>query len=170
MRDGDFLGILRFGVLHLLKKLKQLSNAQLRVYWITQKIIASLGHSRLILTDMLVFGVRGKSQRFSRIVCEKENGPALSSLHHAAHLCGNTGCVTRKHLKWKTAKENDLDKDAHGTRQDGERNPNAKLSLEDVRAIRRLGKVASYRELAEKYDITPESMSNVLQYATWKNV
>lgn len=50
-----------------------------------------------------------------RIVCEWENGPPPTPEHEAAHSCGNghKGCVNRRHLSWKTRKENAEDRTLH---------------------------------------------------------
>lgn len=51
----------------------------------------------------------------SRRLCEEAYGPPPTPKHHAAHSCGNghLGCVTRRHLSWKTPKENGADRIAH---------------------------------------------------------
>lgn len=72
-----------------------------------------------------------------RMACEEQNGPPPTPEHVAAHSCGNghLGCVTKKHLSWKTPKENSADMLIHGTHIRGERSPNAKLTEKDVREI-----------------------------------
>ena len=59
----------------------------------------------------------GMDRYVHRFVCAAENGPAPTPQHQAAHSCGNghLGCVSRKHLSWKTQAENEADKIAHGT-------------------------------------------------------
>lgn len=58
-----------------------------------------------------------KKVRSYRMSCEIENGPAPSPEHDAAHLCGrgHEGCVSRKHLAWKSRVENAADRVLHGT-------------------------------------------------------
>jgi hypothetical protein len=52
----------------------------------------------------------------SRLVCEHVNGPPPTPEHQAAHSCGNghEACCTKRHLSWKTAKENSDDRPIHG--------------------------------------------------------
>ena len=58
-------------------------------------------------------------------------GPPPSEIHQAAHLNGVRDDNRLANLEWKTPKENDRDKDVHGTRQD-----NKKLTAEQVAEIR----------------------------------
>lgn len=52
-----------------------------------------------------------------RRVCEEANGPAPTPKHEAAHSCGggHLACCTKRHLSWKTPKENQADRIIHGT-------------------------------------------------------
>ena len=53
-----------------------------------------------------------KNHRVHRRLCEEIHGPPPTPSHQAAHECnnGHQGCVAKNHLKWKTPKENSLDK------------------------------------------------------------
>ena len=109
----------------------------------------------------------GKTCLVTRIVCEHEHGPPPTPKHHAAHLCGkgNLGCVNRKHLAWKTPKENNADKLLHGTAQRGGRNGFAKLTESQVLLIRSSAKLQ--RELAEEYGLSPGAISNIKLRKRW---
>lgn len=52
----------------------------------------------------------------SRLSCEEANGAPPTPEHQAAHSCGNghLGCVTKRHLSWKTSLGNAADKKHHG--------------------------------------------------------
>lgn len=52
-----------------------------------------------------------------RIMCELAHGPAPFEMAQAAHSCGmgHKGCVSPRHLRWATPKENAADKVLHGT-------------------------------------------------------
>lgn len=54
-----------------------------------------------------------------------------------AHRCGNgqNGCVTKRHLRWSTQKENVADTLAHGTRNRGARNGQAVITPEQALEI-----------------------------------
>lgn len=61
--------------------------------------------------------VNGEHVLAHRWVCEKVHGPAPTLLHEAAHSCGkgHEACVNKRHLSWKTHKDNHDDRHAHGT-------------------------------------------------------
>jgi len=78
----------------------------------------------------------GRYRLVHRFVCEKTKGHAPRPGLHAAHVCGNRKCVNPRHLSWKTPIENEADKVRHGTLLAGQRHPNAKLTDDEVTAIR----------------------------------
>ena len=59
----------------------------------------------------------GRVEYVHRMVCEERHGPPPTPKHDAAHSCGkgHEGCVTKRHLSWKTHKENMADAIEHGT-------------------------------------------------------
>lgn len=63
------------------------------------------------------FNWGGRKRKVHRIVCEEVNGDAPTDTHEAAHECGkgHLGCVSPRHLSWKTRAENEADKKRHGT-------------------------------------------------------
>ena len=65
-------------------------------------------------------------------------GPKPTPKHIVAHWDNDEGNNFYKNLRWATNKENDLDKDRHGTRPKGLYNGNAKLSDAKVNRIRKL--------------------------------
>ena len=114
----------------------------------------------------------GKSYLVSRIVCEKANGPAPTPQHEAAHSCGHgdRGCLTKKHLSWKTRAENESDKVGHGTSPHGKRPGNSRLSESDVRRILADGGRTKQRELAARFGVSQTSIANVLLRKTWTDI
>jgi hypothetical protein len=111
----------------------------------------------------------GKKFFVSRLVCEAEHGPPPSPEHHAAHSCGNgdKGCVTRKHVSWKTPKENNADKLEHGTLARGERNGRAKLSPDQVREILALKGKLLQREIAQMFGVGQVQVSRIHRRDKW---
>jgi len=71
-------------------------------------------------------------------VLEKTVGKRPKSLE-MRHHCGNSKCCNPRHLSWSTHLENIGDQVLHGTNYDkhGENNPNAKLTIDQVRYIRK---------------------------------
>lgn len=91
--------------------------------------------------------------------------------HHASHINGNPSDNRLVNLCWKTAKENDLDKDLHGTRQNGIKHGMAKLTDEDVIEIRRLRREGMRgMDIAVKYKVTPQNISHIVLGKLWKHL
>ena len=115
------------------------------------------------------FVTKGVKQYVHRIACEAENGPPPSPKHEASHSCGNGrgGCVTRRHLSWKTHTENMADKLIHGTHNRGERARHAKLTETDVRTIRSLRGVRPQDEIAGMFGVSRTTISSVHIGKNW---
>jgi hypothetical protein len=113
-------------------------------------------------------------QSVCRRVCEGIHGPAPTALHQAAHSCGNgkRGCVTPKHLKWKTPKENAADMVVHGTVLAGEKNPWAKLDAVQVHSIRTLyGMLGqTQQEIADQFGVNQRHVSKIVNRQIWGHV
>lgn len=105
----------------------------------------------------------------SRLVCIEVNGPPPTPEHEAAHECGRGkhGCVTKRHLSWKTPVENKADELIHGTRNRGERQGGSKLKEEDVREIRLLKGTISPRELAKRFGVSQGAISCIYRGVSW---
>lgn len=84
-----------------------------------------------------VQGFQGKVYRAHQLVARYYLGPCPEGME-IRHLCGRgaSGCVTASHLRYGTRSENQRDAYRHGRSQAGRRNGNAKLSEQDVIAIR----------------------------------
>lgn len=111
----------------------------------------------------------GKRQIVSRLVCAAIHGADPTGNSDAAHSCGNghLGCVTARHLSWKTRSGNIADMVAHGTARRGENAPASKLTSEDVRIIRSLSKTKSQREIADIFGVRQPAISRVLSGSRW---
>lgn len=111
----------------------------------------------------------GKMCEVHRLVCEKTNGPPPSPKHEAAHSCGNghEGCITKRHLSWKTRAENIADRLIHGTHNRGERHYGAKLTEEAVREILSLKGKASLKEISSLFGISEGHVSHLHAGRTW---
>lgn len=104
-----------------------------------------------------------------RLLCEAVHGPAPSGKHEAAHICGRgaEGCVNKRHLTWKTHKENMADQLVHGTRAFGEKNGNAVLTEQDILAIRSLSGKALHREIAAQFGVARGTVSDIIGRRRW---
>lgn len=105
----------------------------------------------------------------SRLVCQEVNGQAPSSQHEAAHSCGNgnIGCVSGRHLSWKTHAENMADTIDHGTSKRGSENPMAKLTSSQVSQIVELRGRMPQRAIARLYQISQSAVSDIHLGRRW---
>lgn len=95
--------------------------------------------------------------------------PAFGAL--LMHSCDNPRCVRPDHLRVGTPAENYADSRAKGRNTRGERNANAKVTADDVRAIRaavRSG--ARVRDLAARYDLQAGTIYSIARGRIWKHV
>lgn len=106
----------------------------------------------------------------SRVMCIKAHGEPESKLMEAAHSCGNgvEGCMNPKHLSWKTHTENENDKNKHKTRYRGSDCSFSKYDWPLIRSIRADSKEMRNKDIAEKYNITRQMVSNITLNKSWK--
>jgi len=112
---------------------------------------------------------KGAATKASRVMCMLAHGQPPSPELEAAHSCGkgHLGCVHPQDLRWDTPKGNCADRVEHGTENRGERQWMAKLSREDVLAIRRQAGGISHRALAKQYGVSRMTITNILNRDTW---
>lgn len=127
------------------------------------------GYRRYMLRN-----VAGKKYHYTAhaLVCELFHGPKPSRLYQVAHHDGNKLNNHYSNLRWATAKENNADKTRHGTQQRGEKNYNAKLTDEIVRAIRaeHTGRYGNLKHLSRKFGIPYQYVWDICHYRCWKHV
>lgn len=104
-----------------------------------------------------------------RALCEAAHGPPPTPEHEAAHSCGNghLRCVTKRHLSWKTPKENAADRLIHGTHSAGEKNGNARLTEAQVREILAIRGTTTQASIARRYGVTPQTIHEIYKGKTW---
>lgn len=114
---------------------------------------------------------RGGSKDLAyRWVCEKVHGPPPAKNIHAAHQCGrgSSGCVSGRHVEWKTPSENEKDKLRHGTDHRGERHHNTRFTADQVRAIRSIPYTITNREIADLVGSSNSSISRIRAGVDWR--
>jgi len=114
--------------------------------------------------------IKGRAQYVSRIICEKVYGAAPSEKHQAAHSCGKgrDACVNHRHLRWATNAENQADRIAHGTSNQGSRNGRSQLSDEKVIEIdRRLRRGHRSIDIAADLGINAKNVGNIKCGRNW---
>ena len=120
-------------------------------------------------------GGRGVIRRFGqtrlvhRLACIEVHGQPPTLEHEAAHSCGNghLGCVNPNHIQWETRRQNAADMVAHGRSTRGEKNPAAKLTADDVQAIRTLEGSMPQREIASLFGIAQQNVSDICRGKRW---
>lgn len=111
----------------------------------------------------------GKGGNVSRYLCLDVNGAPPTPKHQAAHSCGNghLGCVTKRHLSWKTPKDNTADKLIHGTHNRGERQGASKITEGQAREILALKGVEPQTALAARYGISRSAVADIHVGKNW---
>lgn len=115
------------------------------------------------------FHVKRRAVSASTYACEKAHGPRPTPQHEAAHSCGKGHllCCNPRHLRWATTKENHADKLRHGTVMLGEKNNSAKLTADQVRAIREMLGRTPQHEIARRFGVQQMTISKIARGKTW---
>ena len=82
------------------------------------------------------------------------------------HTCDIPLCVNPNHLRLGTILDNINDRDTRGRTAVGERHGRSKLTIQQVRTIRRVKKPVSI--LAQQYEVDPKTIRNILTRKTWR--
>jgi hypothetical protein len=101
----------------------------------------------------------------SRVSWEHFRGPIPSGLH-VLHKCDNPECANPDHLFLGTPKDNARDAVAKGRYAKGERHGMAKLTADDVRAIRADSRPAL--EIAAQYGLHYETVNSLRRGINWE--
>ena len=112
-----------------------------------------------------------KTRRICRLVLETFVGLRPKNME-CRHL---DGVRTNSHLEnliWGTPKENQADRNMHGTANIGERNGQAKLTTTKVQTIRQMYKLKQWRqwELAKMFNVGQDTISLIVNYKLWKHL
>lgn len=123
------------------------------------------------------FHVAGKTVLAHRFAYELYFGSIAPGIV-VCHRCDNPPCVNPAHLFAGTTSDNQRDKVAkgravsNGPKIKGEGNGRARLSAEDVVAIRALHAATgeSAARIADRYGISPTAARKIVVRETWKHV
>lgn len=113
----------------------------------------------------------GKRCGAHRLMCALANGsPPAGAIVNAAHECGNghLGCVSPRHLVWKTKSENEADRVKHGTDSRGEKCVKSVMTAAQVieaRARARNGE--SISEVARSMHLCVNTVYSAVIGRTW---
>jgi hypothetical protein len=116
-----------------------------------------------------IFRLNGRNHYAHRLAYELWVGE-ISKGMFVCHRCDNPSCVRPDHLFLGTNRDNIADRTAKGRshRPIGERNPKAKLSSEDVAAIR--SDTGRSSDIAKKYGIAPDTVRHIRNRRIWRHL
>lgn len=113
---------------------------------------------------------RLKTFKVHLLVLTLFRGPRPPDCPHSRHLDGNKQNAKLSNLVWGTAAQNEKDRVRHGTVLKGEKHPRVKLRACDVKAIRAArGKQTQY-ELAAKFGVAQQTISDIQSKRLWASV
>lgn len=90
--------------------------------------------------------------------------------NHARHLDGDKANCTLENIEYGTPVANAADKVAHGTVVLGEKHHKAKLTARNVREIRLLVGVISFRKIGERFGVGPTAVQKIVEGRNWRHV
>lgn len=96
-------------------------------------------------------------------------GPRPKGLQ-GRHLDGDSQNNRLKNLKWGTRLENAADMKSHGRTLEGEKNPQAKLTTNNVIKIRSRLRTCSQASLAKQFGVAQKTIDDVARGRTWRHV
>lgn len=118
--------------------------------------------------NVLTSGGNRRQVGVHALVCEAFHGPrpdGMQAAHGNGIVTDNRAC----NLRWATQAENEADKFTHGTAMQGTRHHSARLTEDDVRAIREASG-AKLRELAVQYGVSEATVSQIITRKTWRHI
>jgi hypothetical protein len=105
------------------------------------------------------------------VILETFIGPRPSIRHHASHLNGNMHDNRLDNLQWCTAKDNMSHKKIHGTQQVGENNPFAKLTENEVMAMRIMHFCGSRAvDISNTFGVDQGLVGLIIKRKRWKHL
>lgn len=113
------------------------------------------------------FHLNGKTAYAHRVAYEIANGPFPKEAF-VMHSCDNRKCVNPAHLSLGTFDENMADMVEKKRQAHGAKNSRAKLTPDQVRAIR--SEVGTHKEIAARYGVVQPLISMIRSGRIWKHV
>mgnify|MGYP000558890756 FL=1 len=110
-------------------------------------------------------------RRVQRLILEAFVGPPPSKMHQASHDNNVRDDCRLSNLRWDTPKGNMADRERHGTKLIGEKNPFSKLNDQAVIAIRAACAAGeSQRSVAKRFGLSQTHVSEIHLRKRWKHI
>jgi hypothetical protein len=110
-----------------------------------------------------------RNWRLHRLVWESIIGP--TGIHHVDHIDGDKSNNAFSNLRVLTAKANIQAAMALGLRPRGTKHHSAKLTDDDVRAIRLAAFAGEYqRDISKRFGVTQRAVTQIIHRKTWSHV
>lgn len=112
------------------------------------------------------------NQRPHVIMCAAAHGEKPTPKSVAAHSCnnGSGGCLSPRHLRWASHKENAEDKKAHGTYTCGEKQYNASLTDAQVVEVLSMRGSMSQEKIGKLFGVSRGVIKGIFNGYTWKHI
>lgn len=113
------------------------------------------------------FHLNGKTAYAHRVAYEIANG-TFPREAFVMHSCDNRKCVNPAHLSLGTFDENMADMVEKRRQAHGSKNSHAKLTPDQVRAIR--SEIGTHKEIAQRYGVVQPLVTMIRNGRIWKHV
>jgi hypothetical protein len=114
-------------------------------------------------------GKRRRNAKVHILVLEAFIGPRPKGMK-GCHRNNDRTDARLSNLRWGTNSSNQLDRREHGTSNQGSRSASARLTEKDVRNIRQECLVRTQASVAEQYDVSPGTVSDIVRRKTWAHL
>ena len=112
------------------------------------------------------FSLNGNPRRAHRVSVRLDGRDPTGKV--VRHACDNPSCVNPAHLKVGTQRKNMRDRDRRDRGPRGARNGQAKLSKQEVLAIRKTTRPS--RVVAQQYNVSPSQIRAIRSGGSWSHL
>lgn len=153
----------------LVEKTTEIDDFWKRAIYQKRLINDELGECWETIRDKIQISFRGKSILAHRIAYTVTFGEVSQGLV-IRHKCDNSKCINPKHLETGTHQENMKDKADRGREVHGEKHHASKINDTIAREIYNSRGVSRQQEIATKFNVSIQTVSNIWGKRAWKHI